>query len=397
MGDEQGDTQGYQAALEFVHLLTSRDSANYTPEDLAAGYPEERIGINYELLFNFLEAGRELNPDTYVGLRVGSFLIKASLYAVLYSPYIYFIYFFASENNFGILLLIHLFVFLICIALTTATALVNGGKVVKAAIYPVVFHPALMILFLLTVWMGISPWIPCIALIVANIAYGDAARNFLYSALVETHADAVNETLRDASGAEYLASLFRICGMLAKTDGQVSQSEIDAATEIMDYLSLDEKQKNVAMDAFREGRDGFFKLDAATSSLRDGIDTDGRQHMFYLLWSVAVSNGHVSANEFRLLESICEKLALPPSVVHEAKSSYEYANTWVPKEHYETLGVSEEDSLEAIKRKYKQLAAAYHPDYIQSKNLAPGFLEFATKQMGKINLAYAAICKAKST
>ncbi|MEL7130208.1 MAG: DnaJ domain-containing protein [Pseudomonadota bacterium] len=56
--------------------------------------------------------------------------------------------------------------------------------------------------------------------------------------------------------------------------------------------------------------------------------------------------------------------------------------------HLKTLGLKPGANQTAIRRAWRRLAAAYHPDKLVSKNLPPGELEKAEDMMQNINLAY---------
>jgi len=72
----------------------------------------------------------------------------------------------------------------------------------------------------------------------------------------------------------------------------------------------------------------------------------------------------------------------------EDYNSNDKNNTYTLQECYIILGCAEDDDFKTIKRKYRALISEYHPDKIQAKGLPDSFLQFATEQMQKINLAY---------
>ena len=65
------------------------------------------------------------------------------------------------------------------------------------------------------------------------------------------------------------------------------------------------------------------------------------------------------------------------------------------KKFYQLLGVSESDSLESIKNKYRNIIKEYHPDTIQGKGLPEEFINFANKKLVDFNEAYNEIKKHK--
>lgn len=63
-------------------------------------------------------------------------------------------------------------------------------------------------------------------------------------------------------------------------------------------------------------------------------------------------------------------------------------NFSILEESYIILGCTSDDSMQIIKKRYRELISEYHPDKIQSKGLPDSFIKFATEQMQKINFAY---------
>jgi len=56
---------------------------------------------------------------------------------------------------------------------------------------------------------------------------------------------------------------------------------------------------------------------------------------------------------------------------------------------YSVLGLHEGASLEEIKRAYRELCTANHPDRVRGAGLSAEFVELATQKMTRINTAYA--------
>src|SRR3990167_8214328 len=58
----------------------------------------------------------------------------------------------------------------------------------------------------------------------------------------------------------FFNNTFKIMGYIAKSDGRVSESEIQVARSIMSKMGLNEEQKQVAMQLFSLGKQGDFNL-----------------------------------------------------------------------------------------------------------------------------------------
>jgi hypothetical protein len=60
---------------------------------------------------------------------------------------------------------------------------------------------------------------------------------------------------------------------------------------------------------------------------------------------------------------------------------------------YTILGVREDATVEEIKKAYRELCTANHPDRVRGAGLGTDFVEFATQNMMRINGAYAELTK----
>jgi len=60
---------------------------------------------------------------------------------------------------------------------------------------------------------------------------------------------------------------------------------------------------------------------------------------------------------------------------------------------YSVLGLREGAAVEDIKRAYRELCTANHPDRVRGAGLGAEFVELATQKMTRINMAYAELTK----
>ena len=79
------------------------------------------------------------------------------------------------------------------------------------------------------------------------------------------------------------------------------------------------------------------------------------------------------------------------SIKHLTLSSAD--TTYAGNNPYAILGVRPGLALEEVKKAYHELSMANHPDRIKSFGLGADFLELATRNMARINTAYAQILK----
>jgi hypothetical protein len=95
---------------------------------------------------------------------------------------------------------------------------------------------------------------------------------------------------------------------------------------------------------------------------------------------------------FLPVESEGEHLALAKSAICKVRMPPVHAphRTKCP---YSVLGLREGATGEEIKRAYRELCTANHPDRVRGAGLGADFVEFATQNMMRINSAYAQLTK----
>jgi len=117
-------------------------------------------------------------------------------------------------------------------------------------------------------------------------------------------------------------------------------------------------------------------------------DEEVRENI-YSFFRFAVSGSH--PEQEALLERLAEQLGVSS---HE---DYEGISSLSLEVCCSVLQCSLDDSLESITESYRRLLKEYHPDYIQSKNLSEGFIEFANQQTSKIVEAFKTIKEHKAS
>lgn len=96
--------------------------------------------------------------------------------------------------------------------------------------------------------------------------------------------------------------------------------------------------------------------------------------------------------QFLPVECDGEHLALAKSAIRQVRMPPAQAAVR-GKSPYAALGLSDGANAEEIKRAYRELCTANHPDRVRGAGLGPDFVEFATQNMIRINNAYAQLTK----
>ena len=117
------------------------------------------------------------------------------------------------------------------------------------------------------------------------------------------------------------------------------------------------------------------------------------------LLAIAYADNVLHYKEEKMLIKISEIFKISSVDYNRIKGIYENKKSSSSadklKRFYNLLGVSDTDSLDSIKKKYRSIIKEYHPDRIQGKGLPDEFINFANKKLVEFNEAYNEIKKQK--
>ena len=209
--------------------------------------------------------------------------------------------------------------------------------------------------------------------------------------------------------AVFFHSLFSALGHLAKSDGQVTNREIQIATALMDDMNLSGDARQEAQNAFREGKARDFPLVDTLKGLYEACHgrRDILQVFLEILIQAAFADGKLSQEEYVVLEKVAKPLGFRRRDLDYLISMFEaeirfrqrggqqrssqhspYTETQSIDDAYRILGVSSSDDEKTIKRAYRKRMAEHHPDKLVSKGLPEQAMEIAKKKAQDIQSAY---------
>ncbi|GFD67471.1 co-chaperone DjlA [Alteromonas sp. KUL106] len=220
--------------------------------------------------------------------------------------------------------------------------------------------------------------------------------------------------------AIFFHSLFSALGHLAKSDGKVTDREIQIATALMDEMRLTGDARREAQDAFREGKARDFPLVETLKGFYDASHgrRDILQVFLEILIQAAFADGQLSQEEYNVLEKVAKPLGFRRRDLDYLISMYEaeirfrqrggqrthggtgrrqqgasgqqstYSEQQSVDDAYQILGVSSSDDEKTIKRAYRKRMAEHHPDKLVSKGLPEQAMEIAKKKAQDIQSAY---------
>lgn len=210
---------------------------------------------------------------------------------------------------------------------------------------------------------------------------------------------------------------FQVLGYIAKSDGVVTEAELDRARDIMQRLNLNETQRQKAMQAFNEGKLASFDLDTALHTLLT------RCHRHRLLLQIfidfqtraATIDNHLDSQKEKILSHICQRLGFTTNFnqnnffedLFRQFNQQQYSSQQQYQQHaqkrnqgsledaYRLLGITSTATAIDIKKAYRKLMSQNHPDKLTAQGLPPEMLKLATEKTQKIQAAYEQICTAQ--
>ena len=210
-------------------------------------------------------------------------------------------------------------------------------------------------------------------------------------------------------GAGFIYCSVAVLAKMAKIDGRVTKTEIGFLNSILDDWELDgetkkslqtfanEQKKNV--DDIFEFASGAAQFAAKLSPDDEGVEI--RVSLYRNLFLMALADGELDDKEIALLRALPDSLGLKEEAFDlmvqqlAGNGSGGGASNAALADAYATLGVSPDASDAEVRRAYMRKIAAFHPDKIEGKDLAPEWLELANQQSAKINQAYETIKAAR--
>ncbi len=188
------------------------------------------------------------------------------------------------------------------------------------------------------------------------------------------------------------AALIALGAKMAKSDGHVSADEVEAFKRVFQASPENERDIGRFFDLARKTTLGFEryaqivakKYRAQPAALEDVLDG---------LFHIALADGVVTDDEMAFLETTGEIFGFSDREFQRIKIAHMGRAADDP---YLILGVDEDISDADLKKAYRRMAAANHPDRLAARGLPKELMGLANHKMAMVNKAYAEIKKMRS-
>lgn len=205
----------------------------------------------------------------------------------------------------------------------------------------------------------------------------------------------------------FFNNTFKIMGYIAKSDGHVSENEIQTARAIMSKMGLNEEQKQLAIQLFTLGKQNDFNLNVALFELQHvcRMQPTLLQIFLEIQFEMVSADGQISPAKQKTLEQICAKLGVSGFHYNQRDQGYQgqyqqHSRQPSPdalsmKDAYDLLGIAQTATPEEIKKAYRRMMSQNHPDKLIAKGLPPEMIKVATQKTQRIKQAYERIKETK--
>lgn len=198
---------------------------------------------------------------------------------------------------------------------------------------------------------------------------------------------------KNVGDAGVAAALIALGAKLAKSDGVVSREEIDAFKNVFQATTEATKGVTQFFDLARQttrGYESYARIIHRKYKSRPDILEDVVDGLFH----IALADGIVTKEEMNFLETTARIFGFSGRTFNRIRIAHMGRTADDP---YLILGVDEDISDEDLKKVYRKMAAANHPDRVVARGLPRELRTLATHKMAIINKAYAEILSLRKT
>ncbi len=211
----------------------------------------------------------------------------------------------------------------------------------------------------------------------------------------------------------FFRTTFELMGHVAKSDGRVSEAEIDAARRLMQELRLGPNEISAAIAHFRAGKSPTYPASLSVEQLREacGLRHDLLRAFMELQLRAALAGNGVSPPARAILTQVAERLGLSGFEFAQMEAALRarqrdrggYADN---KPHgsasadsladfYAELEVDPRISDQEITKAYRRQMSRHHPDKLVANGLPESMAQMAKEKTQRIQEAYEAIRAAR--
>jgi DnaJ like chaperone protein len=210
---------------------------------------------------------------------------------------------------------------------------------------------------------------------------------------------------------EFFRTTFELMGHVAKSDGRVTEAEIDAARGLMRELNLEPQQTSIAIACFRAGKSTAYDAELSVERLREacGQRYDLLRAFMELQLRAALAGNGMSPPARAILARVAERLGMSGlefaymETSLRARQKARGASTGGRPasgagslaEFYAELEVDAGISDQEVTKAYRRQMSRHHPDKLVANGLPESMAQIEKEKTQRIQEAYEGIRAAR--
>jgi DnaJ like chaperone protein len=211
---------------------------------------------------------------------------------------------------------------------------------------------------------------------------------------------------------EFFRTTFELLGHVAKSDGRVTEAEIDAARGLMHELKLGPREISIAIACFRVGKSAAYDAELGVERLREacGQRYDLLRAFMELQLRAALAGNGMSPPARVILARVAERLGMSGlefaymeaalrarQRMHGASpgAGRHAADAGSLAECYAELEVDANITDQEVTKAYRRQMSRHHPDKLVANGLPESMAQMAKEKTQRIQEAYEGIRAAR--
>jgi DnaJ like chaperone protein len=191
----------------------------------------------------------------------------------------------------------------------------------------------------------------------------------------------------------FVETTFEVMGHVAKSDGRVSEDEVQVARRIMHAMHFRDEQVQDAIEHFTRGKRAGYPLEDRLEALADG---GGLARTFMQIQlQAALGAGGVGREKRQALGRVARALGMSRSelaqleeIVRGLAAGGTPASAQTLDAAHRVLGVSPQAGDEEVKTAYRRLMSQHHPDKLVARGLPESMRGVAEQRTREVRAAY---------
>jgi DnaJ like chaperone protein len=175
---------------------------------------------------------------------------------------------------------------------------------------------------------------------------------------------------------------------MAKADGVVTDDEILAFREVFKIPEKDMPAVERVFNLAKQDVVGFESYALQVAKLFT-LKSQVLENVLDGLFHIAKADGVIHEDELTYLERVGEIFGFGSTEFARIRARHVAA----VDNPYDLLGVPRDASIAEIKKKYKSLARALHPDKLTGSGVPADMVKLSTERLARINAAYSELTK----